>query len=164
VTAPSTVRLGGRTTVSTEDFRRLSSALNRGMTRQQLRAWSREHLGRGLSNDAVRELRSLARERRAAADALQRTGRGKRPDPRRLPTVQSSGPERFEVTAVAVISVQGRAVERQLTFTVRSLRARSSLEMRAADIAGRMAASDAGSGGSVLSVAVVSIVRFEAGR
>jgi len=158
---PATVRLGGRTTVSIEEFQRLRAALDRGLNRQQLRAWARAELGRGISNDAIRELRSIRREGQAVARSVGRTARNKRPAANRIPSVQSTGREHWQVIGVATIEISPTyVVERQIKFNVSVRPTRGWVEGRLRRIAERMAAGEVDSGGSIRSVAVTTIIHF----
>jgi len=158
------VRLGGRTTVTVEEFQRLRAALDRGMNRQQLRAFARTELGRGISNDAIRELRSIRRESRGIAGALRRTAPSKRVG-RRIPSVQSTGREYWQVIAVARIEISPTyAIERQIQTNFSRRPRRHDVESRVNEIAANLAVGEIASSGVVRSVTITSIIRYTGGN
>lgn len=154
-----TVRLGGRTSVTVEEFKRLRAALDRGLTRQQLRAWARENLGRGISNDAIRDLRS---QRRQQQRNRQRFGRGpRRSTLRDVPRVETTGRKGWEVVGVATIrTVGGVTLERQINYRTGQNPTRDAIMRRLEAIARRIGMGDLDSGGQVIAVRLASITRY----
>ena len=158
-TEPTRIRLGARTTVTAEEYRRLRDALGRGMNRQQLRSWSRANLGRGLSNAAIADLRAQRVTQQRTRERFERTARGS--TPRGVVEVPSTGPKGFEVTGIVRIrTAAGVVLERRILYRTPVLGSRANIMTRLQSIAERIAAGDVDSSGAILSIQLVSITRY----